>query len=224
MPRLIVGCVVGLAALAGGVYKYATSKESPGEVEKPKNLGSFAVWGQPDTGKTTFTARLRGLEPAGEKEQTSSIRRFGKLELKGLNGGPYEIQELVDMPGNKDRLNDWLALAASKKNVFYIINLARLADDGYRRKVRGDIEKTVERLASAKVDGKKVNIIGTHLDSSEWGAVDVARVNNTILQSQHMREVRELFGNVAGYVYSANLMDKNSATRLLQDIANDCKI
>lgn len=223
LPFIVAG-VVGVAALAGGIYKYASSKKPAGETKAPKSLGEFAVWGQPDTGKTTFIARLRGVDPTGEKEQTTSLRRFGKFEVKGLDGGPYEIQELVDMPGSKDRLNDWLDQVASKKHIFYIVNLARVADESYRRKVKFDIEKTVEKLADPESKGKRVNIIGTHLDKSEWRSVDVARVNNTILQDPSMREVRELFGSVAGYVYSVNLMDKKSASRLLQDIANDSKI
>lgn len=224
MLPIIVAGVVGVAALAGGIYKYASSKKPAGETKVPKSLGGFAVWGQPETGKTTFIARLRGVDPTGEKEQTTSLRRFGKFEVKGLDGGPFEIQELVDMPGSKDRLNDWLDQVASKKHIFYIVNLARVADESYRRKVKFDIEKTVEKLAGPESKGKRVNIIGTHLDKSEWKSVDVARVNNTILQDPSMREVRELFGSVAGYVYSVNLMDKNSANRLLQDIANDSKI
>lgn len=223
LPFIVAG-VVGVAALAGGIYKYASSKKPAGETKGPKSLGGFAVWGQPETGKTTFIARLRGVDPTGEKEQTTSLRRFGKFEVKGLDGGPYEIQELVDMPGSKDRLNDWLDQVASKKHIFYIVNLAKVADESYRRKVKFDIEKTVEKLAGSDSKGKRVNIIGTHLDKSEWRSVDVARVNNTILQDPSMREVRELFGSVAGYVYSVNLMDKKSASRLLQDIANDSQI
>lgn len=223
LPLIVVG-VVAAAAVTGGIYKYSTKKKPAGKVKEPKSLGDFAVWGQPETGKTTFIARLRGVDPAGDKEQTTSIKRFGRFELKGLDGGPYEIQELVDMPGSKDRLNDWLTQVESKRHVFYIVNLAKLAEEDYRRKVRFDVERTVEKLAATDADCKKVNIIGTHLDMSEWESIDVTRVNNVILQDQHMREVRELFGHVAGYVYSVNLMDKKSATRLLQDIANDCRI
>lgn len=220
LPFIVAGVVV---AVAGGIYKYANSKKPAGEAKEPKSLGSFAVWGQPETGKTTFIARLRGIDPTGEKEQTTSLRRFSRFEVKGLDGGPYEIQELVDMPGSKDRLNDWLDQVASKDQVFYIVNLAKITDDGYRRKVKFDVEKTVEKLSYSDVKVKRVNIVGTHLDTSEWKSVDAARVNNLILQDPHMREMRELFGVVAGYVYSANLMDKKSANRLLQDIANDCK-
>jgi GTPase SAR1 family protein len=224
MLPIIVAGVVGVAALAGGVYKYTKSKKTAEEVKEPKSLGGFAVWGQPDTGKTTFIARLRGLEPTGEKEQTTSLRRFGRFELKGVDGGPYEIKELVDMPGSKDRLSDWLEQVSSKDYVFYIVDLSNLDSDDYRRKIKFDVERTVERLAEIDTPKKRVNIIGTHLDKSVWNSVDAARVNNSVLQDARMREIRELFGKVAGYVYSVNLMDKKSSIRLLQDIANDCKI
>lgn len=219
----IIAGVVAVAAVAGGVYSYVSSKRAGSEVKKPepKCLGDFAVWGQPDTGKTTFIARLRGVEP-GEKEQTTSLKRYGRFRLKGVDGGPFEIKALVDMPGSRDRLDDWLAQVESNRHVFYVVSLAKVAEEHYRRKVRFDIERTVERLAAAGSGCNRVNIIGTHLDQSEWKSVDEARVNNVIMQDPCMREVRELFGAVAGYVYSANLMDKNSAARLLQDLVNDC--
>jgi len=223
LPFIVAG-VVGVAAVVGGVYKYATSNKADDSSEEIKKLGSFAVWGQPDTGKTTFIARLRGLEPKVDKEQTTSLKRYSAFNLRGVDGGAYEVRGLVDMPGSKDRLNDWLKEALLSDHVFYVVDLSRVHDQEYFRKVKYDVAQTVDCLASSAEGNKKVNIIGTHLDASEWKSVDAVRVNNVVIQDQRMRELSELFGKVAGYVYSVNLTDDKSSSRLLQDIANDCEI
>lgn len=220
IPLIALGAAVVGASY--GAYKYFSPKEDPKPSNLPKNLGDFATWGQPDTGKTTFITRLRGLEPTIKKESTYSAKRISKFEITGQDGQKYEVQEIFDLPGLEDRLNDWLTQVESRKNIFYIINLTNLENESYLRNVKKDIQATVEKIKSTTNKNKRVNIIGTHLDQSKWKGHDPARVNNEILQDDCMREIREYFGDVAGYVYSANLTDKNSSNRLIQDIINDC--
>lgn len=229
MSNSVVAIAAAAAAAAAGavvvggvgIYKYFFSKRPAGSQLEPIDLGDFAVWGQPDAGKTTFIARLRGKEVNAEKEQTTSMISYGNFELEGVDGGPYVVRELIDMPGSKDRLGDWLTQVESKKQVFYVISLERLADELYRRKVKFDVGKTVEKLKEC--GGKKIKIIGTHLDKSEWKSISTAKVNNVIHEHPYMREVQEQFGIFSGYMYSVNLMDAISSNRLLQDIVNDCK-
>lgn len=228
MSNYVVAIAAAAAAAAGTVvvggvkiYTHFFSKRPAASQPEPIDLGAFAVWGQPDAGKTTFIARLRGKVCNSEKEQTTSMISYGKFELEGVNGGPYVVRELIDMPGSKDRLGDWLAQVESKKQVFYIISLERLSDENYRRKVKFDVGKTVEKLKEC--GGKKIKIIGTHLDKSEWKSISTAKVNNEIHDHPYMREVQEQFGIFSGYMYSVNLMDDISSSRLLQDIVNDCK-
>lgn len=222
LPLIVAGVVVGAAALVGGVYKHVTSNENNGKEGAAEDLGSFAVWGQPDTGKTTFIARLRGLPPISEKLQTTSMKSLPEFEVKSEDGRRYKIERLVDMPGTRDRLSAWLKQVVLNKNVFYIVDLSRLPEKNYCIKVRFDIEQTVAALGS-RDEKKRLNIIGTHLDLSEWASVDTARVNNVVMQNSKMREIRELLKEVEGYVYSVDLTDEESFARLLQDVINDIK-
>lgn len=225
-PFILVGVAIsGLAGAATAYYKHAKDKKKKSEnaPNGPTPLGDFAIWGQPDTGKTTFISCMRGTIPASDtKEQTTSIKRYSKFKVSSRNGQIYEVQELLDMPGGEDRLNNWLIEVGTRKHILYIISLAKLGDSAYLRRVRSDIAHTLERLKSAKKEGKRIHIIGAHLDNSKWKDFEPARVKEMILQDDGIREIREHFGVVAGYFYAANLLNPESANRLIEDIINDC--
>lgn len=223
LPFIIAGvALTGLAAAATAYYKRGANKD-----EKPHNsaipLGDFAIWGQPDTGKTTFIACLRGKAPTSEtKIQTTSIKHYGKFEIISRDGQVYEVQELFDMPGGEDRLDNWLTEIEKREHIFYIVSLAKLEDPAYLRRVRKDIAHTVERLKSTNKERKSIHIIGAHLDNSKWKDFEPARVKEKIIQDDVVREIREYFGKTAGYFYAANLLDLNSVTHLIKDIISDC--
>ncbi|QMV62908.1 hypothetical protein VUJ49_23385 [Pseudomonas berkeleyensis] len=221
LPFIIAGvALTSLAAAATAYYKRSGDKE-----DKPTkaSLGDIAIWGQQDAGKTTFIACLRGAPPTSDKkEQTSSIRRYSKFKVTSRDGQPHEIQELLDMPAGDDRLNNWLTEIETRKHIFYIITLAKFDDTEYFRKVRTDIAHTVERLKISNKESKRIHIIGAHLDNSKWKDFEPSRVREKILQDDGMREIREHLGKVAGYFYAANLLDPSSATRLIEDIIDDC--
>lgn len=217
---------LGAAALSAGsaAVGYLSSKlvkRFVAEENKPKALGAFAIWGQPDSGKTTFIGLLMGRDIYGKKEQTLSKDVKGRILLTGFFDEDFEIQELVDMPGTKDRLNDWLALVERSDHVFYMINLQRISEKEYLRKVKLDIDKTVKsRSVSNSKIRRKINVVGTHLDQSKWKDLDDS--HNILQQDESLREVMELMGDARGYFYPANLLDKSSSTRLIKCVVNDC--
>ena len=202
---------------------------SGNEASEYTRLGGVAVWGQPDTGKTTFISRLRGNTPGDEKTQTTSRKMYKNIEGQTSEDFCYRIDELVDIPGSRDRLNDWLKEVGDKSNIFYVVDLSKLNDNAYRSKVNFDIGKTIEKIEADFIAGgrgdahiKKVSIIGTHLDKSPWAAVAACDANNVIADSDQMRSIYDAFGEVKGVIYSVNLMDNKSANQLIQDIINDC--
>lgn len=222
LPFIIAGAAVtGLATATVTYYRKRGQNQNQQAENAPIPLGDFAVWGRPDAGKTTFISCLRGNRPSGEKEQTNSIKRYSKFEITSHDGRLYGVHELCDIPGGEDRLKNWLTEIESRKHIFYIVSLAKLDDSAYLRKVRTEIEHTVKRL-NDKTTGKRIHVIGAHLDSSKWKDFEPARVRERILQDDAIREIREHFGEGAGYFYAANLLDPSSATQLIEDIINDC--
>jgi hypothetical protein len=217
---------LGAAALSAGsaAVGYLSNKLVKRFVvkeNKPKALGTFAIWGQPDSGKTTFIGLLMGRDNSSKKEQTLSKDVKGRVLLTGFFDDDFEIQELVDMPGTKDRLNDWLGLVERSDHVFYMINLKRISEKEYLRKVKLDIEKTSKsRSVSNSKIRRKINVVGTHLDQSKWKELDDS--HNILQQDESLREVMELMGDARGYFYPANLLDKSSSTRLIKCVVNDC--
>ena len=223
LPLIIAGAAAtGLVTAAVTYYRKRGSNQSQPAESATIPLGNFAVWGQPDAGKTTFISCLRGNRPSGAKEQTGSIKRHDKFKITSSDGKVYEVPGLCDIPGGSDRLESWLAAVESHKNVFYIVSLAKLDDSAYLRRVRNEIEHTVNRL-NDKTQGKRIHVIGSHLDSSKWKDFEPARVREMILQDDAIREIREHFGNGAGYFYASNLLDQGSAEQLIEDIINDCR-
>jgi GTPase involved in cell partitioning and DNA repair len=222
LPLIIAGvAVTGLATAAATYYRKRGQNQNQQTENTPIPLGDIAVWGRPDAGKTTFISCLRGIHPSGEKEQTGSIKRYGKFEITSRDGRIYGVPGLCDIPGGPDRLENWLAAVESRKHIFYILSLAKLEDSEYLRNVRTEIEHTVKRL-NDKAKDKRIHVIGAHLDNSKWKDFEPARVRETILQDDTIREIREHFGKGAGYFYASNLLDRGSAMQLIEDIINDC--
>lgn len=222
MLPLIIGVgLTGLATAAVTYYRKRGQNQNQQAGNAPIPLGDFAVWGRPDAGKTTFISCLRGIPPSGEKEQTGSIKRYSKFEITSRDGRVYGVSELCDIPGGRDRLENWLTAVESRKHIFYIVSLAKLDDSAYLRNIRTEIEHTVKRLNN-ETTRKRIHVIGAHLDDSKWKDFEPARVRETILQDDAIREIREHFGEGAGYFYAANLLDRDSATQLIEDILNDC--
>src|SRR5690606_8637650 len=144
--------------------------------------------------------------------------------LSDLDGGPFKAEKIVDTPGNMDRLEDWLKQVVDSQHLFYLVDLSRVADRDYAAAVRSDIKATARARRDSSKPVKRINFIASHLDQSKWSGVDAAEVNNLLLQQDDgLRLLYESVDGVAGYVYSANLMDKGSFKRLLQSIVDDCQ-
>jgi ribosomal protein S20 len=211
IPSTVV--VVGSGAYA--LYRYFSEDEKP--------LGAFIVWGRPNTGKSTFIAGLRGVPPphGAPKEATGARITHKDVKITGLDRGPHKVDAVTDMPGTNDRLPVWLDAVKSVEHVFYLINLARVDDREYMSSVRTDIKQTVAALKESKKEKKRLNLIGSHLDKSNWKAVPAAEVNNFLQEDDQFRELYESMEGFAGYVYAANLTDPVSFKKLLQSIADD---
>lgn len=215
--------IIAAAAAAAAAYKYWSDDDS--DENNNHNLGDFAVWGQPDSGKTTFISRLKDedITPDNKKQTTSKVLHTNII-LKGGDEKNYIIKELVDLPGSRDRLNDWLKEVESKSNIFYIVDLNKLSktDENYSSKVKSDIKKTVDKIKSEGKD-KRVKIIGTHLDESRWKDISPADVNNVVVNDDAMRRIYEELSDCQGVIYTVNLHDNKSSCKLIEDIINDCK-
>ena len=208
----------------GVLYSYF-NKESNTPDTRCKSLGSFVIWGRPNTGKTTFIARLRGVEVNAEKkEATTSKKVYKNVEIGNIEGGLFKVSEIVDMPGSMDRLDDWLDQVVSKKHVFYLIDLSRLKERTYLTSVKSDVSCTVKKLNESNKNNKRINIIATHVDLSDWKDIDIADVNNLIQEDVDIRYIFESTKGVSGYVYSSNLIDESSFNKLMQSIVDDSQI
>src|SRR5690606_2344277 len=190
-------------------------------------LGGFAIWGRPDSGKTTFISQLleKQVSPLG-KSASLSNRLYKNVPVKEIDEDRYRISQVADMPGTKDRLADWLDLVAKKDNhVFYLVDLSRIDQKEYFDGAIYDLKKTYESVVSSAYPKKKIHIVGSHLDKSKWKDEDLARVNNEVIGDSVFRRLYESAGGVDanGYVYVANLTDKNEFNRILRGIIRDIK-
>lgn len=223
LPVLLVGAG---ALVAGGVaiYKYATKDKNPQPKTVSKSLGTFVIWGRPNVGKTTFIARLRGLDPAPKDKRASTSRtEYLDVALKGVASGDFVIDKIVDMPGTEDRLKDWLEMVATESHVFYMIDLSRLTEAAYISRVKLDVAETVKALGESSKKRKRINIIASHVDESKWGASkDNPQLHNLLQADPEIRALYESLDDVSGYIYSGDLTDKDSFQRLLQGVVNDC--
>lgn len=227
LPFIVAG-VAGIAAL-GAAYKIYSGRN--GSSTKPQatehsppvqRLGSFVIWGRPNSGKTTFITQLRGqkIDPV-VKQATTSRTTYSNVELPLST--KCVVDSIVDMPGTDDRLDDWRALVEKGDHVFYMLNLSRTDDASYVAAVRTDLKTTIEALNKSVKPRKRINIIASHVDESKWKTIDAAQVNNVLQDDAIIRRMYESMDGVKGYVYSANLTDPASFKRLLQSIVDDCQ-
>lgn len=219
--------VAGVAALGAVAYKIysgragSSAKPPPTSPIPPEHrLGSFVIWGRPNSGKTTFISQLRGEQSqTAEKKATTSRTTYKDVKLR--LAAELVVDSIVDMPGTDDRLDDWRALVANGDHVFYLFNLSRIDDSGYAAAARTDLKATFEALSKSSKDRKRINIIATHVDQSKWSAEDVAQMNNVLQADTDIRLMCESMKDGKGYFYSANLTDAASFKHLLQSIVDD---
>lgn len=222
MIKIVFAAGGALAGLGYAAYKHFKTDDQSSK----KSLGSFVVWGRPNAGKTTFINRLRGVPPASsEKEATTSKKVYSNIRLTDFGDGPLIVDEIIDMPGTDDRRQDWVRLVQAKDHVFYIVNLERASERNYAAAVRSDVKVTINALKESDKKDKRIHLIFSHLDKSKWSTRDPADVGNIIQDDDFIRQVYESMEaeGVAGYVYTANLMDKAGFMKLLQSIVNDCR-
>lgn len=223
MERFLLGATA-IAGLAVSAY-FKFRREKKPQALPEVHLGSFAVWGRPNAGKTTFINMLRGVAPAsGKKGATTSRTNYPAVKLPPMQGVSFIVNKIVDMPGTDDRKKDWLQLVQEEAHVFYIVNLVRASEQPYAAALKSDINATITALEQSKKQmGKRIHLICSHLDKSKWSTHEPADVNNVIQEDGDFRVLYESMRGVAGYVYSADLTDKDSFQSLLQSIVNDCK-
>lgn len=223
LPFIVAG-VAALGAVAYKVYsnRADSSTKSPRTSPNPpaRRLGSFVIWGRPNSGKTTFISQLRG-EPIQLVEKKATTSRTTYKEVKLRLAAELVVESIVDMPGTDDRLDDWRELVSKGDHVFYLLNISRTDDAGYVAAVRTDLKATIEALNKSSKGRKRINIIASHVDQSKWNTVDAAQVNNVLQEDPVIRRMYESMEGVKGYFYSANLTDPTSFKRLLQSIVDD---
>jgi GTPase Era involved in 16S rRNA processing len=219
--------VAGVAALGAVAYKIYKDSDDSSSYLLPTNanlstrrLGSFVIWGRPNSGKTTFISQLRGQAiQSADKQATTARTTYSNVELQ--LSAKLVVDSIVDMPGTDDRLDDWRELVEKGDHVFYLLNLSRTDDAGYAAAVRTDLKATIEALNKSSKGRKRINIIASHVDQSKWKTVDAAQVNNVLQEDPVIRRMYESMEGVKGYVYSANLTEATSFKRLLQSIVDD---
>jgi GTPase SAR1 family protein len=224
LPFIVGGGIIfGVVSAGIAVYKKYTSSEDKSASVQPLSIGRFAIWGQPNSGKTTFISRLMGKPiPAGKKEATTTRTNYSNVPVVHVDDCAYRILEIADMPGTKDRLDDWLELVRSHEHIFYLLNLSR-TDSNYMAAVRRHLSSTVEALRASSKKVKRLNIIASHVDLSAWKDIDAAQVNNVLQSDDEFCKLYESIDGVAGYVYAANLTDEASFKRLIESIIKDVR-
>lgn len=221
LPFLIGGAAAILTGVGAAIYKYCWEDES-NAAATTVSLKRFAIWGRPDVGKTTFIARLRGRPvDAGRKEASTSRQVYKDIPPISLDEKSYLIDEIVDMPGNKDRFADWLKLVSEYEHVFYLVNLARTGDTDYQAGVRYDLKETMEELRRCQKDDKKLHIIVSHIDESHLKNVNPNEINNALHQDEVVRQFYEQVHGVKSYLYAANLVNEENFRQLIQSIVRD---
>lgn len=214
MWQIIVAGVSAGAAALGAAYKLYSDRQA--------SLGSFVIWGRPNSGKTTFISQMRGdYHRSPEKKTTTSRTQYKNVKLQ--LSPTCIVNSIVDMPGTNDRLENWRELVAENNHVFYLINLSRSGDAAYLAQVRNDLKETVKAVLASPRSRKRINIIASHVDQSQWKDADASQVNNSLQEDETIRRIYESLEGVKGYIYSANLTDATSFRRLMQSIANDLK-
>lgn len=220
---VVVSFAVAVAGAAAKVYKVLKKKNNDNEkTDSPGvSLGEFVFWGRPNVGKTTLIKQLLGEKfDANEKKQTSSKENYENVTLRNLDGGPFVIDRVFDMPGTEDRLRYWVQVVKTEAKVFYIVDLERIVNKDYISRVKWDVKETIKALGDSNKNDKRINIIATHLDVSNWKDYG-SDVGNVLQEDDDIRGLLELMGDVAGYIYAVNLLDKTSVQKLLQSIVND---
>lgn len=210
MWQIILAVATGVV---GGIVSYVIK---PAPEEKIKNIGSIALWGVPNSGKSTFVKRLLGEAPSEEKIQTSSIKKYPNLEFES-DGITYIIESIYDMPGVETRKEEWLEHVKKSKNSIYLVNLEKLFDerDNYSRTVRQHLKELKDALT--KGGSKNLIIVGTHLDKTKFSSSN--EPNNLIQNSPQFELIREIFHSV--WFYSVNLLDDHSCIDLIKSIVGD---
>lgn len=236
LPFIIGGIAVAAAITAGTtIYKkFSSDDEQPVMPENEiESLGSFAIWGRPDSGKTTFVYRIQQKDIPKEKEATSSRREFRDIKPISIRENKFKIDEITDLPGTIDRKRTWVDLVKNKKHVFYLVNLARLSDKKYLSEVKNDLKITTEAISALKTDMKPIHIIGTHIDESDFKNILDADVNNKLQENSEIRAILESIkylgdelknsDGIKGFLYSVNLTELPSFNKLIENIINDIK-
>ncbi|TMP20416.1 hypothetical protein CWC02_06100 [Pseudoalteromonas sp. S2721] len=227
MLPIIIGGVAAVTAIGAGLYARANYKK-----RSTISLGTFAIWGRPNSGKTTFVYQLQQKELPKEKRTTSEMTRFKDIKPLIYEDMSFKIEEITDFPGTNDRKTSWKKLVQEKQHIFYLINLSKLEDKDYIQKVKNDLKLTVEAISNPEISSiKPVNIICTHLDKSSFKDINPSEVNNKIQDSSDFKiifEKLESLGEelvnsegIVGHVYSANLIDKQSFRNMLKSISYD---
>jgi len=184
--------------------------------KKIKNIGAIALWGVPNSGKSTFVKRLLGKAPDEQKIQTTNITPYPNLEFDS-NGRNYKIEVIYDMPGVVSRKSEWLNHVKKAKNSIYLVNLEKffVPGDEYRREVRQHLKELKEVLGESGVEN--LIVVGTHLDKTTFS--DSVESNNLIQQSREFHAILEVFQSI--WFYSVNLMDGDSCRKLISSIVGD---
>jgi len=221
LPFLIGGAAAILTGVGAAIYKYCWEDES-NTTATTVSLKRFAIWGRPGVGKTTFIARLRGQPVDVERKEASTSKQVYKdIPPISLDEKSYLIDEVIDMPGNRDRFADWLELVRSCEHVFYLVNMARTGDTDYQAGVRYDLKETMEELRRCQKVDKKLHIIVSHIDESHLKDVNPNEINNELHQDKVVREFYEQVQEVKSYLYAANLVNEENFRQLIQSIVRD---
>ena len=159
-------------ALVGGILA-AKRATGPKQATPPeRNIGDVALWGVPDSGKSTFVAQLRSEPLSPQKEQTRSANKYTDVVVKA-NGQRFTIAKIVDMPGTEIRKGDWLKLASTARHSIYLVNLSEYfgGNIDYVAAVNQHLKDLRGVFDSGNKDCSSLIILGTHLDKSRFSNV-----------------------------------------------------
>ena len=222
LPFIIAGAVVVSGVVTYFVRKDGDKKKASNRTPDCPSLGTLAIWGRPDVGKTTFMNFLLGNDhQCMKKEATTHRREYSNTKVRAA-GCEYLIKTITDMPGTMDRMDDWLDQVRQSDHVFYMLDASR-EDGRYVKQILHDLKETVTVIREVKAGNqKKIHIIVTHIDLSRFKDFDTSTVHNELQQDDFFREIYESGEGVCGYVYVANLTDPSSCERLMTSIVGDC--
>lgn len=190
----------------------------------------FAIIGPVRAGKTTFIRSLCGKAPASEYEGTWAPTIIKAKELLKFE---IPLDDVVDLPGDKDAHKHWEKQASQANVIVYLFDAHRIVEGEtrYIELVTGEIRHVNDwRKERTKQDSStRFFIVATHIDQ----IADYRDLSSEPERSQYVanmwkspifERLNRIGGGAAACCLAANLANSEGCERLKKRIVKELEI